>query len=42
MLPPQSGQTRFRMAEIKLEVEFVSSASEVIVSSLFWRFFTAE
>jgi len=32
MLAPQSGQTRLRIAEIKLELLFVTTASEAIKS----------
>jgi hypothetical protein len=32
MLAPQSGQTRLRIAEIKLELVFVTTASEAIMS----------
>ena len=32
MLAPQSGQTWLRMAEIKLELVFVTTASEAIAS----------
>jgi len=32
MLAPQSGQTRLRIAEIKIELVFETSASEAIMS----------
>jgi hypothetical protein len=32
MLAPQSGQTKLRIAEIKLELVFVTTASEAIMS----------
>ena len=32
MLPPQNGQTRLRIAEIKLELVFVTTANEAIMS----------
>jgi hypothetical protein len=32
MLAPQSGQTRLRIAEIKLELVFVTTTSEAIMS----------
>ena len=35
MLAPQSGQIRLRIAEMKLEVVFVTTASEAIMFSLF-------
>jgi hypothetical protein len=31
MLAPQSGQTRLRIAEIKIEFGFVTTASEAII-----------
>jgi hypothetical protein len=34
MLAPQSGQTRLRIAEIKLELVFITTASEAIMSLL--------
>jgi|GEM_PF-4506463 len=42
MLAPQSGQTKLRIAEIKLELVFVTTTCEAIMPSLLWRFFTAE
>ena len=32
MLAPQSGQTRLRIAEIKLKLVFVTAANEAIIS----------
>ena len=40
--PAQSGQTKLRIAEIKLELVFVTTTCEAIMPSLLWRFFTAE
>jgi len=42
MLAPQSGQTRLRIAEIKLEFLFVTRASEAIMFLPAVRFFTVE
>jgi len=43
MLAPQSGQIRLRIAEIELELMFVTTANEAIMSPPFLsRFFTAE
>jgi len=42
MLAPQSGQTRLRIAEIKLMLVFLTTANEAIMSLPFLRrFFTA-
>jgi hypothetical protein len=41
MLAPQSGQIRLRIAEMKLEVVFVTTASEAIMFLPFWRRFFA-
>jgi hypothetical protein len=37
MLAPQSGQTRLRIAEIKLELVFVAKATDAIMSLLLWQ-----
>ena len=42
MLAPQRGQTRLRMAEMKLEVAFVTSVGEAIESLPAVAVFTAE
>ena len=42
MLAPQSGQMRLRIAEIKLELVFVTKATEAIMSLRLWQFVTAE
>jgi hypothetical protein len=43
MLAPQSGQTRLRIAEMKLMLAFLTTVNEAIVSLPFFRrFFTAE
>jgi len=43
MLAPQSGQTRLRIAEIKLMLVFLTTANEAIMSlPLLRRSFTAE
>ena len=41
MLAPQRGQTKLRMAEIKLESVSVATASEAIKSLLLYRLFVA-
>jgi hypothetical protein len=43
MLAPQSGQTRLRIAEIKLMLMFLATVNEAIMSLPFLRrFFAAE